>query len=32
MSLRTRKGFGTKEYMLKRKLYAYRYGQEIREI
>ena len=26
------KGFKTKEYMLKRKLYAYKYGQEIREI
>lgn len=26
------KGQRTKEYMLKRKMYAYKYGQEIREV
>ena len=26
------KGFRTKEYMIKRKLYAYKYGQEIKEV
>ena len=26
------KGRKTKEYMLKRKMYAYRYGQEIKEV
>lgn len=26
------KGCRTKEYMLKRKMYAYRYGQEIKEV
>ena len=26
------KGFKTKEYMIKRKLYAYKYGQEIKEV
>jgi hypothetical protein len=26
------KGHRTKEYMLKRKMFAYRYGQEVREV